>query len=156
MLMMTGEEIEEVEAPPEELPLFPPLSAALFNAGKAALLVEKVPTASMSRTVRKPFEERASAEAKKLPAAQLTSTSSAASRDLAVATATHRSTSSGFLTSPWIPEMFLTPLECKSATAASRTAWRRPVTKTEAPWRPEREFFFFFFCFFFFVRISMA
>ena len=104
----------------------------------------KSPTASMSRTVRKPFEERASAEAKKLPAAQLTSTSSAASRDLAVATATHRSTSSGFLTSPWIPEMFLTPLECKSATAASRTAWRRPVTKTEAPWRPrtkEDEFF---------------
>lgn len=146
MLMMTGEEggeEDEVEAAPP-LPLPPPLSAALLSAGKAALLVENVPTASMSSTVLNPLAESASAAARKLPAAQFTSTSSAPP-EFDVATETHRSTSSGFLTSPWIPwTCARTPQESRSATAASRTAWRRPVTKTEAPWRPrtkEDEFF---------------
>ena len=93
----------------------------------------------MSSTVLKPLAESASAAARKLPAAQLTRTSSAPPAGPAVATETHRSTSSGFLTSPWIPWACVTPQARRSATAASRTAWRRPVTKTEAPWRPEEE-----------------
>jgi len=144
MLMTTGEEgggeedgLEEEEEEDR--------SAALLSAGKAALLVENVPTASMSSTVLKPLAESASAAARKLPAAQFTRTSSAppsaeaeGPAAVVVATETHRSTSSGFLTSPWIPCACATPQERRSATAASRTAWRRPVTKTEAPWRPER------------------
>ena len=109
----------------------------------------------MSSTVLKPLAESASAAAKKLPAAQFTRTSSAPP-ELAMATATHLSTSSGFLTSPWIPWARSTPQERRSATAASRTAWRRPVTKTEAPWRPEEEGVFFFFFRRASLRISMA
>jgi len=58
----------------------------------------KVPSVSISRTVLKPLEDIFAAEAKKLPAAPLTNTSSLPNFSTAAATTLLQS--SGFLTSP--------------------------------------------------------